>query len=151
MKHAEQTTLLQKLHEKYAYLFDGKNLIIPDRLRIQKLQNDDFYREVLNLYSTDPIKLIEDQEILDLIQFHNPKLGYAIRILKDSQYRSLEDHHKFPISCFLDPDCTLYHHGERFSGMSESELIFSKGLILNNHKYKACPFDEGFKYNVYYE
>lgn len=150
MNNSGQSTTLQKLHEKYAHLFNGTNLIIPDRLRLEKLENDKFYNDTLALYSTDPLKMIEDQEILDLIEFHDNKLGYAIRIFKDPYYHNLPEYHKFPIYFFLDPNCTLYYHA-KISNTSANEFIFSKGLILNNHKYPAYPFDEKFRYPLYYE
>lgn len=140
------------LARKYSHLADQEgNLIIPDRLQVHKLQDDDFYENVHKYYSTNMETYVSDLELIEYIRFHQPAHAHLIGLLRDSGYRSLPDECKFPLEIIGSDDIKVQYHGPKLSNLNTAQVTHTYGVIIGIHKF--CSFYDAseFEYKSYNE
>lgn len=135
---------LQFLKRKYARYFDSNNnFVVPDRLNIKNLEDDDFLenRYALNAHITHQ----EDAEIEELLTIIKPREAKLIRMTIDRHYRILPKACKFSSRLILNEKTTFHFHGPS----TDETVLEDYGLVVGNHKFAAFVDHPGFDYDHY--
>lgn len=138
---------LQTLQKKYKKYFDkNKNLNLPDTLQWKKLEDDEFFTNVIRTYALQQEIYQRDAELQELLGLLSPRKLKVLGSTVTRQYRNLPKACKFPGEILEDEKIKFYHDGK---DDTETDFYSQVGLVVGNHKFSVAKTIPGFEYDSY--